>query len=72
MPRRKIKGRDQTEKLENPPSFRVNAALDQEQSRSTIIKFTLRLLHDSDNAMGPGKADLLETIMQTGSITAAG
>ncbi|MBN8887406.1 MAG: LysR family transcriptional regulator [Rudaea sp.] len=38
--------------------------------RSPALRF--RLLLDSDHALGPGKADLLETIAATGSITAAG
>jgi molybdate transport system regulatory protein len=37
-----------------------------------VIKLNLRLFHGSDIAMGPGKADLLEAIVKTGSITSAG
>lgn len=36
------------------------------------VKLTLRLLHGEDIAMGPGKADLLDAIAKTGSISAAG
>ncbi|MFA5985712.1 MAG: LysR family transcriptional regulator [Methylococcaceae bacterium] len=36
------------------------------------LKITLRLLHQGEIAMGPGKAELLEAIQQTGSISAAG
>ncbi len=36
------------------------------------LKITLRLLHDGEIAMGPGKAELLEAIHKTGSIAAAG
>jgi molybdate transport system regulatory protein len=38
---------------------------------STRIDLKLRLLRDDDIAMGPGKADLLDAIGQTGSISAA-
>ena len=35
-------------------------------------KITFRLLHKDEIAMGPGKAELLEAIDKTGSISAAG
>lgn len=35
------------------------------------IKTAIRLLHQHHIAMGPGKADLLEAILQLGSISAA-
>ena len=35
------------------------------------IALKLRLLRDDEVAMGPGKADLLDAIAQTGSISAA-
>ncbi len=35
-------------------------------------KVTFRLLHQGEIALGPGKAELLETIDKTGSISAAG
>ncbi|WP_246534837.1 winged helix-turn-helix domain-containing protein [Methylomonas paludis] len=35
-------------------------------------KVTFRLLHQDEIAMGPGKAELLAAIQQTGSISAAG
>jgi molybdate transport system regulatory protein len=35
------------------------------------IKITLRILCGDEIAMGPGKADLLEAVAQTGSISAA-
>lgn len=38
---------------------------------STRIALKLRLWHGDDVAMGPGKADLLDAIGQTGSISAA-
>jgi molybdate transport system regulatory protein len=36
------------------------------------LKLSLRLLHGGEIALGPGKADLLEAIVRTGSISAAG
>ena len=39
---------------------------------SDRIKITARILHGDEIAMGPGKADLLEAIGRTGSISAAG
>jgi len=36
------------------------------------FKLTLRLLYGTEIAFGPGKAELLEAIEQTGSISAAG
>lgn len=39
---------------------------------STNIELKLRLLCGTQVAMGPGKADLLEAIARTGSISAAG
>ena len=36
------------------------------------LDLKLRLLHDTDIAMGPGKAELLDAIARTGSISAAG
>jgi molybdate transport system regulatory protein len=36
------------------------------------LELKLRLWHDRDIAMGPGKADLLEAIVRTGSISGAG
>jgi molybdate transport system regulatory protein len=38
---------------------------------SANIALKIRLWHDDEVAMGPGKADLLEAIGQTGSISAA-
>lgn len=40
-------------------------------SRAGRIDVKLRLLHGDDIAMGPGKADLLDAIGRTGSISAA-
>lgn len=37
----------------------------------TTTRLTVRLLRDDEVAMGPGKADLLEAIRTTGSISAA-
>ncbi len=39
---------------------------------ATKIDLKARLLHGGDIAMGPGKADLLEAIASTGSISGAG
>ncbi|MFM8333651.1 MAG: winged helix-turn-helix domain-containing protein [Candidatus Methylumidiphilus sp.] len=36
------------------------------------LKLSLRLLHGAEIAFGPGKAELLEAIARTGSISAAG
>lgn len=36
------------------------------------MRLTLRLMHGDDIAIGPGKAELLEAIAATGSISAAG
>jgi molybdate transport system regulatory protein len=36
------------------------------------LKVSVRLLHGEEIALGPGKADLLEAIDRTGSISAAG
>jgi molybdate transport system regulatory protein len=38
---------------------------------TTKITLKLRLLREEEVAMGPGKADLLDAIRQTGSISAA-
>lgn len=38
---------------------------------SPKLTFKLRLVHGNEVAMGPGKADLSEAIIQTGSISAA-
>ncbi len=38
----------------------------------TEVRLSLRLLHGGDIAIGPGKADLLDAIAATGSISAAG
>ena len=37
----------------------------------TKVQFRLRVYRDDSIAIGPGKVDLLETIRQTGSISAA-
>ncbi|WP_347986864.1 molybdenum transport protein [Methylomonas sp. AM2-LC] len=39
---------------------------------SPKTKLTFRLMHHGEIAMGPGKAELLLAILQTGSISAAG
>ena len=36
------------------------------------LKSQLRLMHGDDIALGPGKADLLAAILETGSISSAG
>jgi len=36
------------------------------------LKLSLRLMHGNEIAFGPGKAELLEAIVRTGSISAAG
>ena len=38
---------------------------------TTTTRLTVRLLRDEEVAMGPGKADLLDAIRVTGSISAA-
>jgi molybdate transport system regulatory protein len=38
---------------------------------ATHLKFAIRIMHHDHIAFGPGKADLLEAIMQQGSISAA-
>jgi len=49
------------------------AGSDAEKSSSTMIKLDnkVRLWRDNEIAMGPGKADLLDAIADTGSISAA-
>lgn len=42
------------------------------ESAEPLLKMTLRLLYGNNIAMGPGKAELLERIVTTGSISAAG
>lgn len=44
----------------------------QSEQVSPRLKLNLRLLHGDVIAMGPGKADLLESIAKTGSISQAG
>lgn len=44
----------------------------QSEHASPRLKLNLRLLHGDIIAMGPGKADLLEYIVKTGSISQAG
>ncbi len=41
-------------------------------NRQTRSKISLRVMHGDSIAIGPGKADLLEGIRDTGSIAAAG
>lgn len=41
-------------------------------SKGVSLKTQVRVLLDGEIALGPGKADLLEAIIQTGSISAAG
>ena len=43
-----------------------------DESSLPRLKLNLRLFHGDEIAMGPGKADLLEAIEHTGSISAAG
>jgi molybdate transport system regulatory protein len=38
---------------------------------NTTLRLTMRLLHDGEVAIGPGKADLLDAIRATGSISGA-
>lgn len=40
-------------------------------SRRSVLQIRTRLMRDDDIAMGPGKADLLQAIADTGSISAA-
>ncbi|UOD29937.1 LysR family transcriptional regulator [Massilia violaceinigra] len=44
---------------------------DGKQERAGRIDVKLRLMHGDEIAMGPGKADLLDAIGRTGSISAA-
>lgn len=37
----------------------------------TAVRLRLRLMHDGQVAIGPGKVELLEAVQRTGSITAA-
>lgn len=41
------------------------------RTRHTTPRFQLRLVADKDIVLGPGKADLLEAIERTGSISSA-
>lgn len=41
-------------------------------SKPALPHLRFRIVLDAEHALGPGKADLLETIAQTGSISAAG
>lgn len=41
-------------------------------AKGAFLKPQVRILLDDEIALGPGKADLLEAIVQTGSISAAG
>ena len=41
-------------------------------ANSSYLKITIQLYCGEEIAMGPGKADLLDTIMREGSISAAG
>lgn len=45
---------------------------DNAQPRTPRPKLSFRLLYDNEIALGPGKAELLEAINDTGSISAAG
>ena len=49
----------------------ANGNRDESGRRAGRIDVKLRLLHGDDIAMGPGKADLLDAIGRTGSISAA-
>jgi molybdate transport system regulatory protein len=42
------------------------------QASTPRLKLSLRLLHNDEIALGPGKAELLVAITRTGSISAAG
>ncbi|MDD5033774.1 MAG: winged helix-turn-helix domain-containing protein [Methylococcaceae bacterium] len=42
------------------------------KTSAPVLKLSLRLLYGGEIAFGPGKADLLEAIVRTGSISAAG
>lgn len=50
----------------------LTAAPDQALPSRPRLKLSLRLLHGDEIALGPGKAELLEAITRTGSISAAG
>ena len=40
--------------------------------KSALPRLRFRIVFDAEHALGPGKADLLDAIAQTGSISAAG
>jgi molybdate transport system regulatory protein len=61
-------------KKTRPPSedLVLSAASGKPQPSSPRLKLSLRLMHYDEIAFGPGKAELLESIVRTGSISAAG
>jgi molybdate transport system regulatory protein len=70
MPRlKKSRHLTQTALALPPPDRKELAPVDAHLPR---MKLTLRLFRGEDIAMGPGKAQLLEAIIRTGSISAAG
>lgn len=50
----------------------LSATSGKPQPSSPRLKLSLRLMHNDEIAFGPGKAELLEAIVHTGSISAAG
>jgi molybdate transport system regulatory protein len=59
-------------KTKRTSSMVIPVGSGQSEHASPRLKLNLRLLHGDIVAMGPGKADLLEYIVKTGSISQAG
>lgn len=71
MPR--IRKKKTSDVISQTDTEATNPAADCAASTATVprLKLSLRLIHGEDIAMGPGKAELLEAIARTGSISAA-
>jgi len=50
----------------------MNSTQSNSDTLSPKTKISFRLMHHGEIAMGPGKAELLEAILKTGSISSAG
>lgn len=61
-----------TKKSSLPAEDGANQTAGAAPSSLPRLKLSLRLMHGEEIALGPGKADLLEAIVRTGSISAAG
>ncbi len=53
-------------------SAKLPQACEPQETSLPQLKLSVRLLHGDEIALGPGKAELLEAIARTGSISAAG